>query len=71
MGKHIENKGAVVHLHKAIEACSIGIVQLSVVVNTTPGYGISGKNHTQSVKALKKLKSVATQLSKVAHQWMR
>lgn len=71
MGKTIENKGAVVHLHKAIEACSVGIVQLSVVTNTTPGYGISGKNHTQSVKALRKLKSVATQLSKIAHNWMR
>jgi len=65
------NAGAVVHLHKAIEACSMCIGHLSVVENTQVGYGISEPNKKKLVKVLKAMKRQASKMSIVSRRWMR
>jgi len=62
---------AVVHLHKAIEACSISIGHLSVIENTKVGYGVSAVNHKKVVQVLKAMRKQANKLSVVSRRWMR
>jgi len=69
--KTVPQSEILLHLHKALEACSLCLGHLAVVKNAVPGYGISTKNHKKVEKTYKALSRQNKELANVSRNWMR